>query len=328
MNVSPFSESPSPNAPEPGPGACDELGARLAESVGRRVDTLAPESTVRLAPYSALRRRAEPARHTRRIAVAAVAGVVTVTAGIAVGTGVIGGEDSEIPFATATPEEQAAALVGRYAPTYVPDGLTLLRVSFETSEPPQMWVQVFAPETADLLHPGLLVQTEPPPPPGGDDFEVGQKLTVDGHPARLATYSDGALTLTVWRPDATIQLQTIDLTRDQLLEVAASAVVEPGRRGVTLAGLPTTWSSVLSAPATSRPNVSLYYAAEREAGSRRRPRGVVRVQRLSAPGPGRRAGRALGRDARTAGRLLQTWGRAFLGHRRRGGDHPQGLRPH
>jgi hypothetical protein len=249
--------------PAPRNGAYDQLGTRLAESIGRRVDALAPASTVRLAPYSALRRTADRVRHTRRFAIAAVTGAVTVTAGIAVGTAVVGGDNGAVVGTTEppTPMEQAAAAVGRYAPTVVPADLTLQSVMFQgsaTVEPlADTWVQVFAPESANLAHPGLLVTTVPPPTFEYDAY--GEEITVGGHPARLVTSPDGALSMSVQHPDALIRFETVDLSRDELLAVAASAVVEPGRRGVTLTGLPPTWSSVLSQAATTAPYVELSY---------------------------------------------------------------------
>ncbi len=249
----------------PIPGAYDQLGVRLARSVGRRVDTLAPTSTVRPVAFSALRRKAERVRHTRRIAIAAVTGAVTVTGAVALGTGAFENEAVVGTVTPPTPEEQAAELVGRHAPTFVPDDLTLQTVTYQGSgsiEPvADSWVQVFAPETADLAHPGLLVSTVAPPPTF-DSFEYGEEHTVGGHPARLITQPDGALALTVLRPDASITFDTIDLTRDQLLAVAASAVIEPGGRGVTLTGLPPAWSPVLSQAATWGPYVGLSYYAD------------------------------------------------------------------
>ncbi len=266
MNLPTFTDTPDPSDSSPASGsagAYGQLGLRLAEAVAHRVDSLAPTSTVRLAPYSALRRKAERVRNTRRFAIAAVTGAVAITAGIAVGTGVFGG-DNEIELGTnepPTPEEQAAATVGRYAPTFVPDDLTLQSVMYQgsaTIEPvDDTWVQVFAPETADLAHPGLLVSTTPPP--DVDFYEYGEELTVGGHPAWLVTSASGALQLDVERPDAVIRFFTIDFTRADLLAIAASAIVEPGRRGVALEGLPVGWSQVVSQIESAGPQVALSY---------------------------------------------------------------------
>jgi hypothetical protein len=238
----------------------DQLGARLGAALRARHDGgVSPAPAV---PFAALQRRADRQRHRRRVAVVATTGAVAVAVAGAAGARILGDDGPPTEYATSTPQQQAADLTGRYLPAEVPADLRLSYAMFQGPATVRTfadeWVQVFAPPTADLAYPGLLVRRSPAHP----DVQLttqGEPVTVGTARGVLVTQPSGVLNLWLAGSDAFLSFTTADLDREQLLAVAATAAVVPDGPGVTLSGLPSGWAEVAAGPATSVPEVDLQW---------------------------------------------------------------------